>query len=189
MKNVSNRFYLVSRSWSLTSYQGHQRVTVLSLQVNCTFKHSLLIKSTQKRITWCSACNKSHRSTPAKAPIQMKAIARQQQLFKSSPPCQPRFAPQQECVCVPTAAPPERWLSPGSARLYVCQAEEYPSPTTAAELPAGPMKSLFDSSLDRLGSLGVQPASYQPSLHDHVSRCKCYTHDALSTLLGFVVCI
>jgi len=114
------------------------------------FKHCLLIKIKQKRITGCPVCDESHHTTPIKALIHMKAISRQQQLLKSSPPCQPLFAPQQECgrVCLcmfvcalclchwrgqlapgashcstrmPAPFPvPSR--SPCAARLYVCQA-------------------------------------------------------------------
>lgn len=50
----------------------------------------------------------------------MKAVGRQRQLFRSSPPCQPPFAPQQECgrVCVcdlpslPLERPACRWCQP-----------------------------------------------------------------------------
>ncbi|KAM7395280.1 hypothetical protein PAMA_006852 [Pampus argenteus] len=53
----------------------------------------------------------------------MKAISRQRQLFKSSPPCQPPFAPQQECgrVCVISL------FATGQASLLLwCQAATAP---------------------------------------------------------------
>lgn len=87
------------------------------------FKHCLLIKNQQTRITGCSVCKESHHTTPIKAPFHMKAISRQRQLFRSGAPCQPPFAPQQdwgtESVCeisatvetslclVPASFPPE----------------------------------------------------------------------------------
>lgn len=87
------------------------------------FKHCLLIKNQQKRITGCSVCEESRHTTPIKAPIHMKAISRQRPLFMSGAPCQPPLAPQQdwgtESVCeisatgetslflVPATFPPE----------------------------------------------------------------------------------
>lgn len=90
------------------------------------FKHCLLIKSQQKRITWCSACNKSHRTTPIKAPIHMKAISRQQQLFKSSPPCQSLFAPQQDCGSVCVSVSVSSLFATGEASLLLVPATAPP---------------------------------------------------------------
>lgn len=109
----------------------------------------------------------------------MKAISRQQRLFRSSPPCQPPFAPLQECgrVCVCVCdrplllleRPARSWCQPllhqnagttSSARALtrlcppVCLPDwRVPIGDTAVQLPVGQMKSLFDSSLDWLGSL------------------------------------
>ena len=152
----------------------------------------------------------------------MKAISRQRQLFRSSPPCQPPFAPQQECgrvcvcvcvcVCVwSPSLPPERpgrsWCQPlphqnaGSTpsakaltRLCppVCLPDwRVPVGDTAVQLPAAPMKSLFDSSLDWLGSLGTQAASYQLSpdwSHQYTSnsRTAAYAVSGLSRIHIFM---
>lgn len=114
-------------------------------------------------------CREGHHTTPIKAPIHMKAIYRQRQLFRSGAPCQPPFAPQQDwgsesvCVCerslchcwdkpVPgashfsprIAAPlpvsvPGLWLC--SARQYVCQIEESPSVTRLSSFLWGKWKA------------------------------------------------
>lgn len=157
----------LSGSLSTTQKQTASRATKESLccpsKCSAAFKHCLLIKTQQKRITPCSACSESRHTTPIKAPIHMKAISRQRQLFRSSPPCQPPFAPQQECgrvcVCVcdlplchrrgqpgpgashcPTRTPaplPVPRRSPSSARLYVCQTEESPSVTLLSSFLLG----------------------------------------------------
>ena len=107
----------------------------------------------------------------------MKAISRQQQLFRSSLPCQPPFAPQQECGTVglcdlplchwrgqpaPAAshfftripAPlPVPGPSPGFCPPACLPDWRVPIGDAAVQLPAGRMKSLFDGSLDGLDSL------------------------------------
>lgn len=169
MKNVSTLPFMWSPQWESEYNSKTNSIKATKKSLCCpskyivAFKHCLLIKTQQKRITRCSACNESRRTTPIKASIHMKAISRQQQLLKSSPPCQPPFAPQQECgrVCVyvwdlplchwrgqlglgashcftrmPAPLPvPSR--SPGSARLYVCQAEEPPSGTLLSSFLLG----------------------------------------------------
>lgn len=113
MKNVSTLLFMWSPQWESEYDSKTNSIKATKKSLCCpskcivAFKHCLLIKTQQKRITWCSACNESRRTTPIKAPIHMKAISRQQQLLKSSPPCQPPFAPQQECgrVCVCVRSP------------------------------------------------------------------------------------
>lgn len=108
MKNVSTLPFMWSPQWESEYNSKTNSIKATKKSLCCpskyivAFKHCLLIKTQQKRITRCSACNESRRTTPIKASIHMKAISRQQQLLKSSPPCQPPFAPQQECgrVCV-----------------------------------------------------------------------------------------
>ncbi|CAB1433322.1 unnamed protein product [Pleuronectes platessa] len=125
------------------------------------FKHCLLIKTRQKRITRRSACGESRHTTPIKAPIHMKAISRQQKLFTSSPPCQPLFAPQQ-CQGAHPALP-----ACMSARLKSLRRG-----TLVSSFPRGPMKSLFDSSLDWLPSMSVQPGNETGSVEAQLSLSK-----------------
>lgn len=149
------------------------------------FKHCLLIKNQQKRITRCSVCRESCHTTPIKAPIHMKAISRQRQLFRSSPPCQPPVCSstgvwQSVFVCVitlsaageaslllvPATSPPECWQplpvpgrSPGSARLKSPHRWHCcPASCGANEKPLWQL-----SWLARLPLLGVRAASYQLS--------------------------
>ncbi len=169
------------------------------------FKRCLLIKTQQKRIIRRSACSESRHTTPIKAPIHLKAISRQRQLFRSSPPCRPPFAPQQEYgrVCVwspslPLERPACSWCqsllhqnagSTHSAKALtrlcppVCLPDWRVSiGDTAVHRPAGPMKSLFDSSLDWLSSPrhpGCQSSTFSgliTSVHikhsySSISRC------------------
>lgn len=147
------------------------------------FKHCLLIKNQQKRITRCSVCRESCHTTPIKAPIHMKAISRQRQLFRSSPPCQPPVCSstgvwQSVFVCVitlsaageaslllvPATSPPEcrqplpvPGRSPGSARLYVCQTEESPSVTLLSSFLRGKWKASLTALL-----IGSAPSSRRP---------------------------
>lgn len=108
MKDVSTSQLMWSPQWEFEYDSKTNSIEATKESLCCpskcivAFKHCLLIKTQQKRITRCSACNESRHTTPIKAPIHLKAISRQRQLFKSSPPCQPPFAPQQECgrVCV-----------------------------------------------------------------------------------------
>lgn len=141
------------------------------------FKHCLLIKNQQKRITRCSVCRESCQTTLIKAPIHMKAISRQRQLFRSSLPRQPPFAPQQECGTVGLCdLPLYHWRgqpAPAASHFFTRMPAPLPVPgpspgfcppaclpdwrvpigDAAVQLPAGRMKSLFDGSLDGLASL------------------------------------
>lgn len=181
-------------------HRGHRGVTVLSLQVH-RGPRTLLInsKSQQKRITRYSAGSESRHTTPIKAPIHMKASADNGSfsgaaLPASLPVLLSGSVAQSVSVWVwacdlPLERPACCWGRPllrqnaGSAPSAkaltrpcppVCLPDwRVPIGDPAVQLPAGPMKSLFDSSLDWLGSPSVQAAAYQPSLIEHVSGYVC----------------
>lgn len=191
----------LSGSLSTTQKQTASRATKESLccpsKCIVAFKHCLLIKTQQKRITRCSACSESRRTTPIKAPIHMKAISRQRQLFRSSPPCQPPFAPQQECgrvvvcmcVCVislsatgeasllllPATAPPECRLlfqrQGAHPALPACMSARLTSPHRWHCCPAScwaSEKPLWQ--LSWLARLPQHPGCQSPTLWiDHIS--------------------
>lgn len=170
------------------------------------FKHCLLIKNQQKRITRCSVCRESCQTTLIKAPIHMKAISRQRQLFRSSLPRQPPFAPQQECGTVGLCdLPLYHWRgqpAPAASHFFTRMPAPLPVPgpspgfcppaclpdwrvpigDAAVQLPAGRMKSLFDGSLDGLASL-LSVSRLLSGLITSNTRAAVYDDGALCTIL------